>query len=65
MPENAPRLMVDPSGRRMRGDTRQMNAPRTHFNEEEHVQGLQLKGFDREEIACQELMAVVREERAP
>ena len=65
LPEEVACLLVHPSGRRMSGDTRQVNTTRSHFNEEKNIQSLQAERFNREEIAGQDLMAIVVQKRAP
>jgi hypothetical protein len=45
----------------MRATPGEVNAPTAYFNEEDHLQGLQHKRFNREEITCQKLGFVVRQ----
>ncbi|MCZ7543268.1 MAG: hypothetical protein M5R40_06890 [Anaerolineae bacterium] len=49
----------------MLGATREANAPRAMFNEAENVQRLEPQGLDGEEIAREDLLAVVVEEGTP
>lgn len=49
----------------MTATAREMDPSAADFNEKEHVQRLQAKGFNREEIAGEELLLVVIEEGPP
>lgn len=49
----------------MVGNTGEMDAPRAHFQEEEHVEYLQAERLDDEEIARQERVTVVLQKCMP
>ena len=59
LPTQLPRLLGHPRTRRVRGAASQMDTPTPEFNKEEHVQRLQPRGFDREEVTRQDLVLVM------
>jgi hypothetical protein len=59
-PSDLPRLLRDPCGIGVRRTLRQPHASAAEFDEEEHVQPLELDGVDREESTATTLFAWVR-----
>ena len=64
-PHHLPGLLGNPPSVRMGRHAREIDASRTQFDEEEHVQHLQPDGLHSEEVTGQQLLPVMTHEMAP
>ena len=65
LPDELPRLLRDPGIIGVSGPAGEMDTTRAQFDEEEHVQRLQANSLDREEIAREHVLSIVRQKGAP
>ena len=65
LPAELARLLGDPGGIRGRGAAREVQPPRAELDEDEDIQPLQEERVHGEEVAGEQLVAVLREEGAP
>jgi hypothetical protein len=65
LPNELTSLLPHPDTITICGTARKVDTTRAEFDEEEHIQCFQAHGFDGEEIARQDLVAIVFQKSAP